>query len=223
MNTATNDAADIYMSEGAPSLATRVFSHVISIIFHPLFIPVYVTAFLLFVHPLVFAGYDDVRKWRLLATVVVNLAFLPVVTVFLSWRLGFLSGFFLKTQKERIIPLAAAMIFYFWCWFVLRNLTDIPVVFRDFLFGSFLTVIAGWLLNISYKISLHSLGAGGLVAFMFILLTSTDGGTAWYLALALLVAGLICSARLIGGAHHPFEIYSGFIVGVLCQAASLML
>ena len=34
-------------------------AHVVSYIFHPLFIPLYVIAFLLYVHPLAFAGFDQ--------------------------------------------------------------------------------------------------------------------------------------------------------------------
>jgi hypothetical protein len=214
-----------YLSEPAdlrqPATA-RVLAQIVSIVFHPLFIPVYLTAFLLFVHPLMFAGYDDGRKLRLLATVIVNLSFLPLVTVFLSWRLGFLGGMFLRTQRERIIPLAAAMIFYFWCWYVLRNITDIPVVFRDFLFGTFLTIIAGWLLNIMHKVSLHALAAGGMAGFMLILLLRTEGGSAWYIAAAVVIAGVVGSSRLITGSHRPAEVYVGLIVGALCQMVAVV-
>ncbi len=200
----------------------RVPAQIISVLFHPIFIPVYVTAFVLFVHPMLFAGYDEGRKLRLLATVFVNLTLLPAVTVFLSWRLGFIGGIQLKTQRDRIIPLAAAMIFYFWCWFVLRNFIEIPEIFRDFLFGSFLTIIAGWLANIAYKVSLHTLAAGGMVAFMFILLYSIEDGAAWYFAVAILVAGLICTSRMLVSAHSPFEIYSGLVIGILCQLAAIV-
>src|SRR5215210_2584459 len=111
----------------------RWFAHAVSFIFHPLFIPLYVTLFVLYVHPLLFAGYSDLMKIRLTATIFVNLVLLPAVTVFLCWRLKFIGSVFLNAQKERIIPLAAAMIFYFWCWFVLKSNGGIPVVFRQFL------------------------------------------------------------------------------------------
>ena len=207
----------------AQPLSVRVPAQLVSILFHPLFIPVYLTAFCLFVHPLLFAGYDYGRKLRLLATVMVNLTLLPAVTVLLSWRLGFLGGMHLKTQKERIIPLAGAMIFYFWCWFVLRNFLEIPEVFRDFLLGCFITIIAAWLVNIAYKVSLHALSVGGMITFLFILLYSSEGGSALYLAVGLLAAGLVCSARLLVSAHRPFDVYSGVLIGALCQVMAVWL
>ena len=199
----------------------RMFAQVISVIFHPLFLPVYISSFILFIHPSLFAGYDDGRKVRLLATVFVNLTLLPAITVFLCWRLGFVSGIFLNTQKERIIPLAATMIFYFWCWFVLKNFTEIPETFRDFLLGSFLTIIAAWLANISFKVSLHGLGAGGMLAFIFILLYTAEGGSAWYLALAAILTATICTSRLIISTHRPFEIYLGILIGALSQVVAV--
>ena len=65
------------------SAPVRAFALAISYIFHPLFIPVYTTLFVLFLHPLMFAGYTDGMKARLLATIFVNLTMLPAATVFL--------------------------------------------------------------------------------------------------------------------------------------------
>lgn len=204
-------------------LVSRWFANFISFIFHPLFIPVYVTAFLLFVHPLLFAGYSELAKVKLLMTVILNLAFFPAVTVFLCWRLKFIESIKMHTQKERLIPLAATMIFYFWGWYVLKNFKEVPEFFKDFMFGSFLTVIAGWLANIYFKVSLHGLAMGGLVTFIALLVFGFEGGSAWYLAITLLIAGAVCSSRLILASHKPFEVYAGFIIGVLAQTLAFII
>jgi hypothetical protein len=201
----------------------RIFAHLVSYFFHPLFIPIYITCFLLFVHPLLFAGYESRAKMNLVATVFVNLTLLPAVTVFLCWRLKFINNIYMNTQKERIIPLAAAMIFYFWCWFVLRSFTEIPMLFTQFLLGSFITIIAGWLANIYFKISLHSLAAGGMLCYMLMLIYGSDGGSGQYLALAALIAGAVLTSRMIISAHHPFEVYAGFFIGALCQVIAAWL
>ncbi|HTE07959.1 MAG TPA: hypothetical protein VK628_04310, partial [Flavitalea sp.] len=100
-------------------LIIRAIAGLVSVVFHPLFIPIYISCFLLFLHPLLFAGYDLSSRLKLLGTVFVNLSLLPAITVFLCWRLKFISSLQMDTQRDRIIPLAAAMIFYFWGWFVL--------------------------------------------------------------------------------------------------------
>lgn len=205
------------------SFAARWFAHIISVIFHPLFVPVYVTYLLVFVHPLLFTGYDNAAKWRLVATVFVNLTLFPALTVFLCWRLKFIDSIKMNTQKERIIPLAAAMIFYFWGWYVLRNLNEMPDLFKQFLLGCFITIIAAWLANIYYKVSLHALGMGGLVSFIAILIFSFDGGSGQYLVMALLIAGIVCSARLILSSHNSFEVYSGLFLGAFAQVIAVFI
>ncbi len=197
--------------------AARILANIFSYLFHPLFIPLYITGFLLFVHPLLFAGYEYVAKLKLVATVFVNLTLFPAVTVFLCWRLKFISSLHMNTTRERIIPLAAAMIFYFWCWFVLRNFSEIPLLFRQFLLGSFITLIAAWMANIYFKVSLHALAMGGMVCFMALVVFGVEGGSGAYLAVATIVAGLVCSARLILGAHHTGDVYTGFVLGALSQ------
>jgi hypothetical protein len=213
---------NIHDTEVQQHAAEKIFARIISYVFHPLFVPLYVTCFALYVHPLLFAGYDDGRKIRMLATVIVNLGFFPALTVFLCWRLGFIRNMYLNTMKERIIPLAAAMIFYFWCWFVLRNFVEIPMVYRQFLLGSFITIIAAWLANISFKVSLHALAMGGMLFFIGLLSYGVEAGSAWYLAVALLIAGVVCSSRLVLRTHTPFEVYAGLVLGVLSQVVAVV-
>src|SRR4051812_42875345 len=74
-----------------------------SYLFHPLFISVYVAAYLIYLHPYEFAAYDQRQKFLRLVSVFLITAFFPAITVFLLWRLKFADSIFLRTQKERII------------------------------------------------------------------------------------------------------------------------
>src|ERR1700709_2786476 len=84
--------------------ALRAVAKIISYVFHPLFIPAYISAYLIYVHPYLFAGYDSNQKFIRLVSVFVITAFFPALTVFLLWRLQFAESIYLRTQKERIIP-----------------------------------------------------------------------------------------------------------------------
>jgi hypothetical protein len=203
--------------------ALRFLGHLVSVLFHPLFIPLYVCCFILYWHPLVFAGYSPYEKLRSLASVAVNLTLLPAFTVFLLWRLNFVSSIYLKTQKERIIPFAATMLFSFWCWNVFRNLPDYPEHFTNFLLGTFITIIAGWLANIYFKISMHGLAAGSMAGFVIAVAITGEGSSGQYIATALLLAGSICTARLLVSDHHPFEVYAGLFLGAACQGLAIVL
>lgn len=189
----------------------------ISYIFHPLFIPVYTAVFLMYWHPVAFAGVKDATKLKDLFIILFNLVLLPGFTVFLLWRLRFIDNMYLRTQKERLIPYAATMIFYFWGWYIFRNFSDVPPLLNQFLLGTFITIIAAWLMNIYFKVSMHGLAMGGL--FFFILLVSVDheGASGVYLVIATLLTGLVATSRLIVSDHLPGDVYVGLFAGAFCQ------
>jgi len=213
-----NEAGHLTPDTGHPSSIIRFLAHFFSYLFHPLFITSYVIYFLLFFHPFAFAGFDQRMKIFRFITVAFSTAFLPLFSVFLLRRLHLgVQSIQLKTQKERIIPYALAMIFYWWAWNVFRNLPDNPIVSVHFLLGAFLSVCGAWFCNIYFKISMHAIAAGGLVMF-FLLFSFADGFTSGlYLSVIILIAGVICTSRLILSAHSFFEIYLGFFIGMLAQ------
>ena len=198
-------------------------AHLLSWTFHPLFIPLYVTIFLSYIHPYALVALSERGKIFKLIFVFVNTALFPGMAVFLMWRLKFTQSIFLRTQKERIIPYAAAMVFYFWAWYVSRNLQSSEKVFTSFLFGSFLTVIAAWMANIYFKISMHAMAIGGMAFFIIWVSFSGDGTSGLYPSIVLLIAGMVCTSRMIVSDHRPVEIYAGISIGILCQALATVL
>jgi hypothetical protein len=199
-------------------LLLRLFGQFFSYVFHPLFISAYVIGFLIFVHPYAFAGFDPTRKVLRFLTILVYNTLFPLFAVFLLWRLQLgVQTMQLRTMKERIIPYLIAMIFYWWTWHVYANLPDIPPVAIHFLLGAFLGVCGAWIFNIYYKISMHAIAAGGLAMFFFLFSFRDAYASGLYLSLAFLIAGIVCTARLLVSDHHPFEVWSGLFVGMLVQ------
>jgi hypothetical protein len=75
--------------------------------------------------------------------------------------------------------------------------------------------------NIYFKVSMHGIAMGGLVTFFLILTILGSVSMAMFLSLAILIAGIVCSSRLIISDHDPFEVYSGFFLGMICQAVAV--
>lgn len=200
----------------------RFLAHLFSIVFHPLFITTYVTAYLIFIHPYAFAADSDALRWFRLARVVFNTTFIPLFAVFLMWRLGLIESLFLRTGKERIIPYVAAMICYFWAWLVTRNLGDSPAYFVHFMLGTFLAICLAFIMNIYIKVSMHTIAMGGAVVFFLLQAFSETDTTGIYLSISLLVAGLVGTSRLIVSDHRPVEIYLGYIAGGVCQLVAII-
>jgi hypothetical protein len=196
----------------------RFLANFFSWVFHPLFITSYVMFFLIFIHPYIFAGFDQRTKIFRFLHIFLLTAFFPVFAVFLMWRLGlFMQSIYLRTTRERIIPYVFTMIFYWWPWNVFKNLPDSPPVAIHLLLGNFLAICGAWMSNIYYKISMHGVAMGGLICFFILFSFSDDYASGLYISLAFLTAGIVCSSRFIVSDHSAFEIYSGVLVGMLGQ------
>jgi len=195
----------------------RFFAQFFSYLFHPLFISSYVMGFLLFFHPSAFMGFEHrLKVLRFLHVFIFNALF-PAFAVFLLWRLHFIRSIHLRTVKERIIPYMIAMIFYWWSWNVFKNLSDSPPAAIHFLLGAFLAICGAWMCNIYFKISMHAIAVGGAVMFFFLFSFTDNYASGLYLSVAMLVAGIVCTARFIVSDHTPFQIWSGLFIGLLAQ------
>jgi hypothetical protein len=200
--------------------AIRFFAHFFSYVFHPLFIPLYVSWFIAFIHPSYFSGASVHEKTSILISISYTMIFLPVVTIFLLKQLNFISSFFLKTQQDRIIPYIACGVYFFWMYIVLKNNENAPSILRGFILAVFFSSSVALIANIYYKISMHAIGMGGLLGVFLLITWQNTMLMTWPLCTALLIAGLVCTARLIISDHRPKEIYMGLLVGIVCQLAA---
>ena len=210
-------------SRSEQGIVSKVLAHLISYLFHPLFISTYVVAFLLYIHPYQFAGFTPTLKLYRLLSVFLNHALIPGFAVFLMWRLKLIGSMQLKTSKERIIPYAAAIIFYFWGWNVMSRIPDNPTVFVNFLQGAFFGVCAAWIININSKVSMHTTAMGGALAFFLLFYFNDANASGLYLSIVILLAGLVGTARLIVSDHTRFQIIQGYIIGAIAQVVAWLM
>jgi hypothetical protein len=198
----------------------HTIAKLISVLFHPLFVPIYFVWFLLFIHPLAFIGFSSVQKFQTLVIVCINLTIFPLVSVLLLKALGFIESIFLKTQKDRIIPYIACGIFFFWAFTVFKEQTKYPMILVVFILGIFLASSAALLANIYFKVSMHAIGMGGLLGIFAVLFYNNNLSMAWPMALVLIISGIVCTARLLLNTHTPKDIYAGLLIGIATQIAA---
>jgi hypothetical protein len=195
----------------------RSFARFVSVVFHPLFVPVYLAAYLIYMHPYTFAVLDEKQKLLRLISIFIITAFFPAITVFLLWRLKFASSIFLRTQKERIIPYVASTIYFFWAFYVSKNLPGSSPYLTSLFLGVFLSTSAALMANNYFKISMHALGVSGAAAFMIMLALHTTEPMGIPLAITTIIAGLVCTSRFIASDHTQYEVYWGVFLGAICQ------
>ncbi len=215
-----NEIQGTGISERQPQPAIIKFlAAVFSFIFHPLFIPVYITLFLLLAHPYIFAGLDNWGKLGNLLQVFVNCTFLPLTSILLLRGLKFIDSIYLRTQKERIIPYMICMIFYFWNWYAFKN-NHAPNEIQSLSLAIFNASILGFLANISFKISMHAIAVGVMSTFLALFTFQDTTNLTVYLSIAFLITGIVCTSRIIITDHSSKEIYLGLLFGMISQLAA---
>jgi hypothetical protein len=207
----------------------RFLAHILSYIFHPLFIPLYVAYFLIYIHPSYFTGFgdhayrNDFSKSRVLLQVVINAIMFPFIAVLLLKGLGFIESIFFRKQQDRVLLYITSMIFFFWSYYSLREQPEIPRILVAFMFGIFLSTSAALIANIYYKVSMHAIGMGGMIGLFLAVMQQHSMLMTGPLFFALLIAGAVCTARMIVSDHTSKEIYAGLIIGLVCQFAGVAL
>lgn len=199
------------------SIIARFFAKIISYIFHPLFIPVYISWFIVRIQPYLFSGFSEWDKKVIMLRFLVMYALFPLVTVLLLKGLGFIKSIYLRTQKDRIIPYIACGVFYFWMWYVLHNQPEWPHPVVVLALAVFIASSAGQIANIYMKVSMHAISVGVMCTFVGMLAFTQETNFGTYISVAVFITGLVCTARFIISDHTPKEIYGGLIIGILSQ------
>lgn len=194
----------------------RIIANILSYVLHPVFMPTVMTLVLYKLSPISFAGVTLAQFKMWLLSIGITTLFFPLFTVVLMKGLGFAQSLHMETTRERIIPLMATMIFYFWASHVFNNIPS-PLIIKVLLLGSFWGIIVLFMINIFVKVSLHTAAAGGMIGILIVLMKISPVNMVIPFFIALFIAGLMGTIRLILKAHTPAEVWLGYIVGLLVQ------
>lgn len=184
---------------------------IISVIFHPLFMPVY-GMIIIFSAPTLYGYLPFEVKKLLFLIVLINNVILPLSLLpFLKYR-NIISSWTVENRRERIIPLLITTLLYASTSFIVMKF-PIPVFLKSFIFAAFFVSLAITVINFWWKISIHSAGAGALSALVLILSLKMYSSLVWYLIMVIIAGGLILSSRLKLNSHSPQEVWLGFLTG----------
>lgn len=204
----------------------------ISIIFHPLLMPTYMLILLMKIDPYSFGllHLGEPAGNIVLLKMFFSTFLIPAFGVLTMKMLGFVKSFELDDKTERIGPYILTGLFYLWMYINFKDHGDIPNLFSSFMLGAVISLFLAFIINIFSKISAHSVGMGGLVAMCAICLTTFSYktlsfdfplSTNFYLStmglflIAIVLAGLTGTARLILKAHQPRDVFGGYLVGIV--------
>jgi len=186
---------------------------IISVVFHPVFMPLY--GLIILLSAPTFLGYLPAEIKRIMFLVVlVNNVFLPLALIWFFRFRNLISTYKIEDRRERTIPLLTASILYCTTSFIVFNY-QIPFFLKSFIFATSVVSIIVSMINFWWKISIHAVGAGALTATVFVLSLKMYTPLTWYLAAVILTGGLVLSSRLRLNSHNPSQVWIGFLTGLL--------
>ncbi len=192
-------------------MSTKV-SKFISILFHPVLIPT-LGFLLLFNSGFYFSMLTWEAKRFVLLVVLLSTGILPIISVgILSLNPKF--DVSMARSQDRIIPLLSSAVFYYLGSVLLGRMQAFPV-FRIFLIASILVIVIILLISFKWKISNHMAAVGGMTGTLFALSFRTGVNPVWSLLFAVLVSGVVGTARLVLKKHDLKQIAAGYAVGFL--------
>lgn len=186
----------------------------ISFVFHPLLMPILGVIFYFAKTPRYVS--EDVIKAKLVSLSILTIV-LPILLYFLLKTLGKVNSIYLKSAKERIIPLALNFVVTF---IILKRILipsrDIELYF--FFLGILISTLACLILAIlKFKASIHMMGISGLFMFFIALSIHFSININGTLALMAIIMGAIATARLHVKAHSSKELIIGVFIGFVPQ------
>ena len=199
----------------------KVLATIFSVVFHPIFMPVY--GLLILFNSGTFISYlpYDVKKFIfliiLISTVILPLSFVP----FYLYR-KIIRNVHMDSHRERIIPLLLTTVF-FYLGYILLNKSQLPEILKSYMLASASAVFLAMIVSLKWKISLHMLGIGGLIGavLVFSFRLMVDLTTIWMILI--LIAGLVGYARLQLKIHNPAQVYIGFSLGLASVSGVLLI
>jgi hypothetical protein len=188
-------------------------ARIISVIFHPLFTPLY-GLLIIFTAP-TFLQYLPAEVKKIIFLMVLgNNVIVPVALLPVYRHRNIISSYNIEARYERSIPLFTTAIFYSITTYIIFRF-QIPLFLKTFLLVSTIIVIAVTIINFWWKISLHGVGTGAVTGVVILLILKLYAPVPGFLTAAVIISGLVLSARLRLNNHNPLQVWGGFFTGML--------
>ena len=196
-------------------------SKFISIILHPIFMPL--LAFYLTLEALPSVAFAISQYLNYIYGIVICCTIiLPLLSIFFLMRKGRVGSLEISNHKERSLPLFITALWMSLGFFMLNNILFYAPILKAEIIGAILIILFAVIISKFWKISLHLLAIGGVVG-VFIALQLITGGVLYLLLIFILLSGILGVARIKQKAHNHTQVYVGFLLGMSVELITLLL
>lgn len=200
-----------------------------SYLLHPLLMPTFGLILVFFVGNIQgfnpYSNDEDIKTvYIVIFSLFIATGIFPIIIGLILKRLNYISNLHMPKREERIIPFIITCASYLGIIYLYTEVLHLNIDHKihSFIAGATIAIMIGLVITLSWKISLHMIGIGGVVGM--IVLVSKLGETVllYPLMLTILIAGIIGFGRLYLKAHNIQQVIAGFFLGFFSELIPLM-
>lgn len=195
-------------------------ARIFSIVFRPSYYPTVGTFILLCFTYL--SLFPWVFKLWILALVYTFTFCLPAIGIYIYRRLNGWSTYELRKRHKRAVPYIVSICCYL-CLMHIFHITHIPHFLMAIVGISLLIQCTCVTINLWWKVSTHSAGAGGVIGAIIAYAAIFGFNPIWWLSLAILVSGCVMTSRMILRQHTLWQVLGGTLIGIVCGIVGTIL
>ncbi len=160
------------------------------------------------------------KLWVLCSTYIFTIG-LPILGIFLYRRLLGLTASQLRQRKARFWPYLICFLCYA-VYLRIMYVMHLPRFMCGIVVGALFIQGVCLLLNLRWKISMHSAGAGGIIGVLMAYSVVFSFNPVLWLCGAVLLNGMVMTSRMILRQHTLWQVWIGTFVGVVCGYLGIM-
>lgn len=184
----------------------------LSNLFQPLLIPTYSMMLLFQVGK--FAYLDITLKVFIVSSIFILTSIVPLAVIFVLKKMGVVSSIQLTERKERTVPYVFVVLSYIAAIFFLYRIS-MPNYIVSMMTGVVVSTVLIMFINFKWKISAHLSAVGGLCAAIIVVAFRMEINASVVLSIAILLSGLLATARIVLKVHTLMQTICGFLAGFL--------
>lgn len=194
----------------------RLTAKIISVIFQPVFVPLYGTL-LLISGDAVLSELTFRSKAIVISVVALCTCLVPVAVVATGMKMGKIKDAFISLRSARTLPYLLSFFGYVLCILLLHRI-GLSMFYVAPIIGSAVSIMIIFIINFRWKISAHLCASGGLAggifaySFIFGLIPLILFSTAVF------IGGLVGWSRMYLNAHTLAQVCAGWLLG-FCSIA----
>ena len=148
--------------------------------------------------------------------------YLSLLCIYVYRKLNGWAPVQLRLRENRAIPYILFILSYVACLHLMFRM-HMPRYMCGILVSALLIQMVCVIVNVWWKISMHSAGAGGVIGALVAYSVLFMFNPVWWLCVTVLISGAVGTARMLLRQHSLAQVVAGTLVGVVCGFAGIIL